>query len=174
MKKKVKFLSPSFYISQNTAIIGNSSSILKKENGLKIDKCEDVIRFNNSKTQEFEQYVGKKTTIRVINNGTFECNKIKPGLGWEASDNDFNFVLSLKNTKIITISPNKIQDEIKKRNIRNNNEYYFLEKKYVQFLISLNFLNNLDIFFALINILLKKKKFFYWFLLNIIVYNFWG
>ncbi len=159
MKKKIKFLIPDILVSQNTAIIGNSSSILKKKNGLKIDICDDVIRFNNAKTKGFEEYVGKKTTIRVINNGTFECNKIKPGLGWEKSDNDYNFVLSLNNIKIITISPNKIKNEIKNKNMKNNNYYYFLEKRYIQFLICFSFIKNLDIFFELINILLKRKNF---------------
>ena len=31
MKKKIKFLIPDILVSQNTAIIGNSSSILKKK-----------------------------------------------------------------------------------------------------------------------------------------------
>ena len=136
MKKKIKFISPNIFVSQNIAIIGNSSSILKKKNGSKIDSYDDVIRFNNSKTRTFEDNVGKKTTIRVINNVTFEC--IKPGLGWEDSKNDYNFVLSLNNIKIVTISPYTIRKDIKNKNMKNNNDYFFLEKRYIQFLICLN------------------------------------
>ena len=62
LMKKIKFLIPDILVSQNTAIIGNSSSILKK-NGLKIDICDDVIRFNNAKTKGFEEYVGKKQLL---------------------------------------------------------------------------------------------------------------
>ena len=157
MKKKIKFISPNIFVSQNIAIIGNSSSILKKKNGSKIDSYDDVIRFNNSKTRTFEDNVGKKTTIRVINNVTFEC--IKPGLGWEDSKYDYNFVLSLNNIKIVTISPYTIRKDIKNKNMKNNNDYFFLEKRYIQFLICLNFIKNFDIFFGLTNILLKRKNF---------------
>ena len=64
MKKKIKFLIPDILVSQNTAIIGNSSSILKKKNGLKIEICDDVIRFNNAKTKGFEEYVGKNLVLK--------------------------------------------------------------------------------------------------------------
>ena len=43
--------------------------------------------------------------------------------------------------------------------MKNNNYYYFLEKRYIQFLICFSFIKNLDIFFELINILLKRKNF---------------
>ena len=62
---------------KNLAIVGSSSSILKKKYGKKIDNCNEVIRFNRSITKNFEKYVGNKTTTRVINNAVFCCSLSK-------------------------------------------------------------------------------------------------
>ena len=159
MKKKLRLINPHIFLSKSIAIIGNSSCILNKKSGKFIDGYDDVIRFNKAKLKNYEDYVGTKTTLRVINNGTFERNKIKPGLGWEESEQDYDFLLKQKNTKILTISPNKISDEKKNKNIKKENHYYFLENRYLQFLICLNFIKNIDIFNELIKILLRKKNF---------------
>ena len=66
--------------------------------------------------------------------------------------------------KILTISPNKISDEKKNENIKRENQYYFLENRYLQFLICLNFIKNIDIFSELIKILLRKKIFLWGFI----------
>ena len=73
------------------AIVGSSASILKKKNGVKIDQYDEIIRFNNSKIQNYEEYVGTKTTIRVVNNPTFECANM-----WNNEDEDRYFVKKLR------------------------------------------------------------------------------
>ena len=40
----------------------------------------------------------------------------------------------------------------KNKNIKKENQYYFLENRYLQFLICLNFIRNIDIFNELIKI----------------------
>ena len=108
MKKKLRLINPHIFLSESIMIIGSSSCILNNKLGKVIDAYDDVIRFNRAKLKNYEDYVGTKTTLRVINNGTFERNKIKPGLGWEESGQDYDFLLKQKNMKILTISPIKL------------------------------------------------------------------
>jgi len=48
-------------------VVGNGGSALEYKAGKFIDSCDDVVRFNNYKTDGFEEYVGYKTTIWVFN-----------------------------------------------------------------------------------------------------------
>ena len=88
--KKLRLINPHIFLSESIAIIGNSSCILNKKSGKVIDGYDEVVRFNRAKLKNYEDYVGTKTTLRVINNGTFERHKIKPGLGWNESDQDYD------------------------------------------------------------------------------------
>ena len=54
MKKKIKLIDPCIFLSESVAIIGNSSSILRKKLGRVIDSHDDVVRFNRAKTKSFE------------------------------------------------------------------------------------------------------------------------
>lgn len=159
MKKKIKLIDPCIFLSESVAIIGNSSSILRKKLGRVIDSHDDVVRFNRAKTKSFEDYVGTRTTLRVINNPTFECASIKPGHGWEESDNDVDFAFTLKNINIITISPHIIKKDLKIKYSKKENKYFFLEKKFLQFIVCIYFSKNLSIFFNLVSILLQRKNF---------------
>lgn len=42
-------------------LIGNGPSVLDHKNGSKIDSFDIVVRFNNFKIENYEEYVGKKT-----------------------------------------------------------------------------------------------------------------
>lgn len=44
-------------------IVGNAVTSIKKENGKFIDSCDEVVRIKNFQTNEFEKYIGNKTTI---------------------------------------------------------------------------------------------------------------
>jgi hypothetical protein len=165
--KKIKFFKPNFYIRENLAIVGSSMSILKNELGKSIDKFEEIIRFNKSKVEGFEKFVGSKTTIRVVNNPVFECHQ-----SWDNNDpSDKNFVRFLKNIKIIVISPYKISGKIKKDVCLTTNQYFFLEKKIFKIICTIYFIKKIDIFINLLKILFNKKSFsvgFYTILLCII------
>lgn len=47
----------------NCIVIGNGPSLLEQELGLKIDKFEEIIRFNRFAIKNYEKHVGSKTTI---------------------------------------------------------------------------------------------------------------
>ncbi len=128
MKKKIKLISPNIFLSESIAIIGNSSSILRKKLGSVIDSHDDVVRFNRAKTKSFEDCVGIRTTLRVINNPTFICANFKPGYGWKENDPDTDFALTLKNINIITISPTTIKKNLKIKYSKKENKYFFFRK----------------------------------------------
>ena len=157
MKKKVKLIKPDIYLSKKTAIVGSSSSILFKKLGKNIDDYDDVIRFNRAQVKNFEEHVGNKTTIRVFNNHVFE--RKKPNVGWGRIEGDENYIETLSDIKIITISPHIINQEIKDKNINKSVEYFFIDKKYFKYLITLYFIKNFKIFINLLKILKDKKSF---------------
>jgi hypothetical protein len=49
------------------AVVGNSGSLLEDQRGAEIDEHDAVLRFNAAKIAGFEQFVGSKTTIRLLN-----------------------------------------------------------------------------------------------------------
>lgn len=63
-----------FYASRNDkifdrcAVVGNSGSMLEVEHGMDIDAHDVVVRFNSGITEGYEQFVGSKTTFRILNN----------------------------------------------------------------------------------------------------------
>ena len=116
MKKKDK---------KKIAIIFSSSILLKMKNGKNIDKHDYVVRFNRSPTLNFEEYVGSRTDLRVINEHVFKNQKYNDS-SW--SDVDYNFIKSLMNESIMVVSNNKIYDFIKYE--INDNEYKYLHQNF--------------------------------------------
>ena len=72
---KTNLFSPSLELRKNLAIIGSGKKILSQRYGEKIDSYEYVIRFNAARVDEYKKFVGSKTTLRVLNNNSFECKK---------------------------------------------------------------------------------------------------
>jgi hypothetical protein len=156
MKKNrlLKFLKPKMSINDNLAIVGSSSSILRKNFGQEIDTYHDVIRFNRSPVENYEKFVGSKTTIRVVNKVVFE--------NYESEDNknqtypvSTNF---LEKTKIITISSSKITYKKKAIPITLN-KFFFLDGKVFSFLCIFYFFYKFDILRDLLKMFIKRKNF---------------
>ena len=51
----------------NIAIVGNGPSVMGDYNGKFIDSCDIVVRFNMFQTESYEDHVGSKTDIWMIN-----------------------------------------------------------------------------------------------------------
>lgn len=81
-------------MEKKVIIIGSSSNVLKKELGSKIDEFDVIIRFNRAPTDDFEQYVGSKTTHRYVNMWVIR--------NIQRDNDDLEFVPNLRNQKIIT------------------------------------------------------------------------
>ena len=93
---KVPFISPELFLRRRVAIVGASGNLLDSKFGAQIDSYDEVIRFNRSPTDGYEQDVGTKTTLRVVNNHVFNNNDIsKEGY----SNSPPNFVRDCQNER---------------------------------------------------------------------------
>lgn len=106
------------------AIIIPGKKILLKKMGKLIDDYNEVIRFNSAPTKGFENYVGSKTTLRIINNVVFSQSDENR----EQNKND----LAYSDKKVLVITP-KIFTENEKLNLINNKtEYIFYNRVHYQ------------------------------------------
>jgi hypothetical protein len=64
---------PFMYISCNVALVGNSKKLLRHKYGHIIDSYTNVFRFNYAVTDNFEEYCGSKSDIRVGTNICLRC-----------------------------------------------------------------------------------------------------
>ncbi|XP_061364570.1 sialyltransferase-like protein 2 isoform X1 [Gastrolobium bilobum] len=55
---------------ERCAVIGNSGDLLKTKFGKEIDSYDAVIRENGAPTQNYTDYVGRKSTFRLLNRGS--------------------------------------------------------------------------------------------------------
>lgn len=123
---KIPFVSPNLLIQDTVVIVGSSSSILNI-NGQEIDAFDTVIRFNRAPTAGYENFVGKKTSIRVLNNHVFDNVNIKKR-GY--SNQPQNFIKKIKNSEILRIGPHLANyKKVKKFSKKNNIVYFFDYKK---------------------------------------------
>ena len=141
-------------INENLAIVGSSSSILRKNFGQEIDTYHDVIRFNRSPVENYEKFVGSKTTIRVVNKVVFE-NYVSEDNNNQTYQVSTNF---LEKTKIITISSSKITYKKKAIPITLS-KYFFLNAKVLSFLCIFYFFYKFDILRDLFKMFIKRKNF---------------
>ena len=51
---------------ENICIVGSSKKILKKKQGKKINHFKEVVRFTRSQIGSFKEYVGTKTSLRIL------------------------------------------------------------------------------------------------------------
>ena len=118
-------------VDTKVAIVGSSSSILNKNNGKVIDSFDEIIRFNRAITSRYEEHVGTKTTLRIINNNIFSRTP--------ESGDEF-FLQSLNSTRLGVIAPFKINDQDKKKYILSNHEYFFFNTFKAKIIILIYFL----------------------------------
>lgn len=96
MSKKLIHVNPNLFLSSSTALIGSSAKLINSDLGKYIDSFENVVRFNRAVTKNFENSVGEKTTLRVVNNHVFDNVDISK-MGYTNSPK--NFVKKNKKTK---------------------------------------------------------------------------
>lgn len=102
MTNILKFIKPSLEIDKNIAIVGSSATLLKSNSGKEIDEFSEVVRFNRAPTTNYENFVGAKTSYRIVNNHVFD-NLDLSNRGY--SNQPKNFVRKLRNKNIIYIGP---------------------------------------------------------------------
>jgi len=109
-------------IDNNMVICGSSNSMLNNKSGNQIDNFENIIRFNRAPTESYEEYVGSKTTIRVLNNHVSLNVKLKTN---EFSNSPQSFIPSIKDSKILIIGPGVNLHSVHKTLDSSNDIYLF-------------------------------------------------
>lgn len=120
------------------AIIGNSSILLEKEWGEIIDSHDCVVRINLAKTENFERFVGSKTTIRFCNLHPLMCRISQDHLREHTKyfpEWDNEYVLSWENQKLF-FKDSSFLDYEQNRELKNyilskNNEIHHLSNDIV-------------------------------------------
>lgn len=113
--KKIKFIKPDLILHESVAIVGSSNNVLNRYNGGVIDRFKEVVRFNRAPVKGYEQDVGSRTTLRVVNPHVFTCEKFTR---WKT---DNNFVQRIRNGRIVCMGHHskghfKRQEKIDKSN----------------------------------------------------------
>lgn len=94
----VKFIAPNLNLKPSIAVVGSSGRMTQAESGERIDKYDEVIRFNRAPVTGWEKHVGAKTTLRVLNRPVFAS---APLLRWR--DDQF-FVRALREQRLLVHS----------------------------------------------------------------------
>lgn len=99
---------------ETIALVGSSANLLNKNYAKLIDSHNWVIRFNQARVKGFENYVGSKTSIRMINHhvftGTTDTNLF--------SKYDINFIPSVDEPLILCKYLPNFENIAKLRNIK--------------------------------------------------------
>ena len=153
---KLPFVSPNLLIQDNVVVVGSSSSILNM-NGQDIDSFDTVIRFNRAPTIGYENFVGIKTSLRVLNNHVFDNINIQ-NRGY--SDQPQKFIKKIKNSEILRVGRHQANHKkVKEFNKKNNIVYFFDYKKIPELkkLVGYKSENNMSVGTVCISLLLVSE-----------------
>lgn len=141
---KISYVTPDLYLIGSVAIVGSSANLLNAKHGNFIDTFDNVIRFNRAEVSDkYSNYVGTKTTLRVVNNHVFDNTDItKQGY----TNSPKKFVKKLRNSNILYVGPDEGPWSRRKKNTHKSNNlfkfnYSKLEqlKQYIQLDTKKNF-----------------------------------
>ena len=124
MSKKLIHVNPNLFLSSSTALIGSSAKLINSDLGKYIDSFENVVRFNRAVTKNFENSVGEKTTLRVVNNHVFDNVDISK-MGYTNSPK--NCVKKIKKQNILYIGPDEGPWQRRRKNSHKSNNLYKYE-----------------------------------------------
>lgn len=125
---QILLISPELFVSDKIALIGSSGLLKEKGYGKLIDSFDDVVRFNRAPTEGYEESVGEKTTIRVVNNHVFNNNKLDEKK-WSGQPK--NFVRDLRNTKVVYFSHDMGPWANRKKNTHESCDLFRFQYEYM-------------------------------------------
>ena len=111
------------FTGKSVAVVGSSGHLLERDYASSIDSHDTVIRFNHAITEGYENYVGRKTTHRVVNQHVFDGTTPKDRF----PNADSDFIPKLKKQHILLIKPFSNVNIYKKRS--PNNQVTILSNK---------------------------------------------
>ncbi len=103
-------------------IVGNGPNVMDRELGSTINSFDDIVRFNRSPIQGYEQFVGDKTTYRFINRTVSRNAK-------EHLEEDLNIVSTFRNMTLLFDDDNKGNVKLLKSIFHESCEFNFLNRK---------------------------------------------
>jgi len=118
--------------NKTCAVVGSAGSLLGHEYGHIIDKHDIIIRCNQAATEKYENHVGSRTDIRIMNSHYFTAlkgeappshSRFLPEMKKQFPLFDENLLYSLKNEMIIVkhgVSSGLFSEEIQKIEKENN------------------------------------------------------
>lgn len=116
---------------KSICLVGSSPDIIGSNKGKEIDKFDTIIRFNDVKIEGFENDIGKKTDILVMNSAAFDSSKQPYNKIFGKNNTNYDIKQKLNNIKILTypirnIIKNKLKLNEKKElyNIHESNDIY--------------------------------------------------
>lgn len=109
-------------------LVGNSGLMLEKKWGSDIDNYDIVIRFNHAPTDEYQDYVGSKTTLRLVNGHCFGGTTKVERNPTAKSD----FLPSLSKQDIICKTWNTEEFMLGVFNNVNKHNLYFINPQFIQ------------------------------------------
>lgn len=120
----IKHVTPELKLSDDIAIVG-SSGILKEQNAAPyIDSHETVIRFNRAPVDGFQEMVGCRTDLRVVNNHVFDnIDAKKDGF----TNQDKNFIKKLKYCSILYVAGDQSPYKRRGQNTHDSNKVYLFD-----------------------------------------------
>jgi hypothetical protein len=122
----VKGIIPQLNISKNVCIVGSSSNVLKKDYAKLIDSFDEVIRFNRAPTKGYENEVGSKCTLRIVNHHTF-VNARPDYKRFTKKGNPQDFVKKLRGQNVIVGNGNaKGRWENRHKHLHSSCDGYFI------------------------------------------------
>ena len=106
-KNIFRFSSPDLLVPKNVVIVGSSGNLIDSKAGKEIDEYEYIVRFNRAPTAGFEEDVGSRTDLRIVNGHVFD--NIPPGDPWVKELHPYqfenhNFVKDLRDTSVLRMS----------------------------------------------------------------------
>ena len=118
-------------LRENVAIVGASANLLGTNFGELIDSYDEVIRFNRSPTDGYENDVGSKTTLRVVNNHVFNNVDISSE-GYTNSPQ--HFVRNLRDSNILYVGPDNGPWNNRNQNAHHSNNLFIFDYSKVNLL----------------------------------------
>jgi len=120
----IKHVSPELKLSDDVAIVGSSGILKEKKYAPHIDSYETVIRFNRAPVEGYQEMVGCRTDLRVVNNHVFDNIDVKKE-GF--TNQDKNFIKKLKSCSILYVGADQAPYKRRGQNTDESNKVYLFD-----------------------------------------------
>jgi hypothetical protein len=120
----IKHITPELKLSDDIAIVGSSGILKSGKFSRYINSHETIIRFNRAPVEDYQEMVGCRTDLRVVNNHVFDnIDPFKDGF----KKQDKNFIKKLKNCSILYVGADTRPYKRRGQNTHESNKIYLFD-----------------------------------------------